>query len=145
MTYQLFWILAGIGISVALLGATFGGLWIARTVRERRAATLSDTGPAVMMAMADDIQVMDVRQLDRIDISQVRDTGLTTRIARYEFDLEFWWTNTDGSKGHHGPQTYVWPNDLSDVPPHIVKRWATDLITQAVRWRLGLEPVPQEP
>lgn len=82
------------------------------------------------------------RSVDRIDISQVTPTGLKTSIDRYTFTLEFWWTDDDGTKRHHGPQTYTWPNDLSDVPGRIVKQWATDLVVQAVRWRLGLEPYP---
>lgn len=83
------------------------------------------------------------RSVDRIDVRNVVDTGLKTNITRYTFELEFWWTDEQGVPRHHGPQTYTWPNDLSDVPARIVKERAVELITQAVRWRLGIEPVPE--
>ncbi len=83
------------------------------------------------------------RSVDQVNITNVQATGQTTPIARYTFSLEVTWTDDAGVKHHHGPQTYTWPNDLADVPQRIVRQWAVELVTQAVRWRLGIDAVPE--
>lgn len=131
------WALIGAAAMLLLGGAAYGGYRAALHIRSRRAV------PAARAALQGaSTEAVYARSVDRIDIGSIVDTGLTTAIKRYRFTLEFWWTDTDGTKRHYGPTEHIWPNDLSDVPLRIVKGWATDLITQAVRWRLGLEPYP---
>ncbi|MFH1185965.1 MAG: hypothetical protein V1755_13140 [Chloroflexota bacterium] len=84
------------------------------------------------------------RSVDQVNITSIQATGLKTQIDRYTFMLEFAWTDNAGVKRHYGPAQAVWPNDLADVPARIVKAWATDLVTQAIRWRLGIDQLPAE-
>ena len=83
------------------------------------------------------------RSIDQINITNITATGQTTAIARYAFSVEVTWTDGVGVQHHYGPTTHIWPNDLSDVPARIVKQWAVDLVTQAVRWRLGIDAAPE--
>lgn len=137
----LLWALIGAAITLALGGAAYGAYWAVLHIRIRKAVPVA----AVQKAALDggQIEAVYARSVDRIDIGSIVDTGLTTAIKRYRFSLEFWWTDTDGTKRHYPATEYTWPNDLSDVPLRIVKGWATDLITQAVRWRLGVDAPPE--
>lgn len=140
MSYILFWILIGAGIAISVGGITAAIVYGPRLVTKVKYNALVAEVTAMREA---GIEQVGTRSVDRIDITNIQATGLTTPIDRYTFWLEFWWTENDGTKRHHGPQQYVWPNDLADVPNHIVKEWATELVTQAVRWRLGIDEVPE--
>lgn len=83
------------------------------------------------------------RSVDRIDFTNIVDTGLTTAIKRYTFSLEFWWKDSRGMAHHYGPTTHTWPNDLSTVPDRRMRQWAIELVIQAIRWRLGVDTSPE--
>lgn len=144
MSYQLYWAIIGAAGMLLLCGGAWAGVYLPAIVRKRKAAKReAREAKASRSALSGAAtEAVYARSIDRIDIGSIVDTGLTTAIKRYRFTLEFWWTDDAGEKRHYGPAEHVWPNDLADVPLRIVKGWATDLITQAVRWRLGLEPYP---
>jgi len=151
VTYQLYWALVGAAILLAVIGAGVGAFvgvraWRRQRARTRVVVTLPDGERRNVSLSALDVAGVDAvttRSVDQILIGNIQDTGLTTPIKRYTFDLEITWTTSDGAVHHHGPATYVWPNDLADVPLSIVKQWGVDLVIQAVRWRLGVDPVPE--
>jgi len=80
-----------------------------------------------------------VRNVDQINITNFVNTGATTPFSRYQFTLELWWTNDDGTKGHHGPLQYTFPNDLSTMPLLTRRYFAEQMITAMVRVTLGIE------
>jgi len=82
------------------------------------------------------------QSVERMDIVNIQDTGLTTSIARYTFDLEIWWTDDDGQPRHYGPAEHVWPNDLAGVPLNVMREWAIELVSAAVRVELGIDTWP---
>ena len=135
------WALIGAAVMLLLGGAAYGGYRAVLRLRSRRAVPVAAARKAAPDGAS--TEAVYARSVDRIDIGSITDTGLTTAIKRYKFTLEFWWTDDSGEKRHYGPAEHVWPNDLADVPLRIVKGWATDLVTQAVRWRLGVDPVPE--
>jgi hypothetical protein len=78
------------------------------------------------------------RSIDEINIGNFTDTGLTSSINRYTFDLEIKWTDDAGVKRTNGPLSHVWPNELAAMPLAVRKRFAIDMITATVRVVLGI-------
>ncbi len=81
---------------------------------------------------------MSARSVDEINISNFVDTGLTTSMSRYTFTLEIKWTDHDGVKHMHGPQTYTFPNDLLSMPLNVRQKHAEEMIQEVVRVILGI-------
>lgn len=139
MSYILFWAIIGALVATGVIGGSAAIAKAPSTIRKvkynRRVAAV-----ATLRAAAEEVPL--TRSVDRLDVRNVQATGLTTPIDRYTFDLEIWWTEADGTARHYGPTMHVWPNDLATVPDNIVKEWATDLVTQAARWELGIDPEP---
>ena len=79
------------------------------------------------------------RSVDEINIANFVDTGLTTPMARYTFDLEIKWTDNLGVQHVSGPQTYTFPNDLAAMPLYVRKAFAEEMITATVRVSLGID------
>ncbi len=77
--------------------------------------------------------------VDRIDITNWRQTGLNVQIPQYEFTLELWWTRPDGTKGHSGPTIYRYPNDLASMPVAVRKAFAEEQIMAVARVNLGID------
>lgn len=78
-----------------------------------------------------------VRSIDEANITNWVDTGASTRIDRYQFDLEVKWTGSDGVKHQHN-DTYTYPNDLADAPLGVKRVWAEEQIMAAVMVQLGI-------
>ena len=77
------------------------------------------------------------KSVNSIIVSNWTDTGATTKMDRYTFDLRVEYTEDDGTpRVHEGNYTY--PNDLSDVPLSVRKKWATEQIEAKVRVQLGV-------
>ena len=83
-------------------------------------------------------QLNPARSVDEINIKNWVDTGLTTPFSRYRFDVQVKWTGLDGVQHVHGPQTYTFPNDLSDMPLAVRRRFAEEMIQAKVRVFLGI-------
>lgn len=80
---------------------------------------------------------MAVQSVDELHIKNFVDTGLTTPLDRYTFDLEIKWTNFDGTTGSHASNR-TFPNALSAMPLDARRRNAERMITEIVRVELGL-------
>ena len=82
------------------------------------------------------------RNIDAINTSNVALTGATVAFPQATFDVEVYWTDNSGIKHHFGPQTVIFPNDLSDVPLDIrnalIKQLAWQLVEIKVKYNLGL-------
>ncbi len=81
---------------------------------------------------------MPARAVDQVLIYNWIDTGLTTPFARYKFTIKVTWMTEDGVKHVHGPQEYIFPNDLSDMPLLVRKKHAEQMIMEKVRVALGI-------
>ena len=79
------------------------------------------------------------RSVDEINITNFQDTGQTTPFSRYTFTLEVKWTDDQGTRRTHGPQTYTFPNDLASMPLVVRRKFAEQMITAAARVALGID------
>ena len=79
------------------------------------------------------------RNVDQINITNWAATGSTVPVPQYSVDVEIYWTNDDGSQGHHGPETYLWPNVLADVPLKVVREFMREMIEARARVELGID------
>lgn len=78
-----------------------------------------------------------VRTVEEINITNWQATGSNVPILQYQFDLEIKWTDTDGNPHIHNG-TYRYPNDISDMPLNVRRRYAEDMIIAQVRVTLGI-------
>lgn len=78
------------------------------------------------------------RSVDEINITNFVDTGLTTPLNRYTFDLEVKWTADDGTKNEHSSNR-VFPNALTSMPLSVRRRYAIEMIVAIVRVEMGLD------
>jgi hypothetical protein len=76
-------------------------------------------------------------QVDGLYITNFVNTGQTTPMARYTFVLRVEWTDDDGVKHTHGPQTYTFPNDLAAMPLAVRRKFAEEMIYATARVALG--------
>ena len=81
---------------------------------------------------------MPARSVDEINITNWTNTGLTTPFSRYTFVLQIKWTDNAGIKHIHGPLVYTFPNDLSDMPLAVRRRFANEMLIAKVRVALGI-------
>ena len=79
------------------------------------------------------------RSVDEINITNWVNTGQTRQMARYTFTLEIKWTDDQGVKRTHGPQTYDFPTDLAAMPLEVRRRFANDMIVATARVALGID------
>lgn len=77
--------------------------------------------------------------VNEINIDQFTNTGLTTPIPRYSFRLHIVWTDEAGEQRTHGPQTYLYPNDIAAMPLSVRRRFAIDMINATARVALGID------
>jgi len=82
---------------------------------------------------------MPARSVDEINITNWVDTGQTRQMARYTFTLQIKWTDEQGVKRTHGPQTYDFPTDLAPMPLAVRRRFANEMIVAAARVALGID------
>ena len=80
---------------------------------------------------------MAVRSIDELNITNFQDTGLTTPLDRYSFDLEIKWTNHDDTTGEHSSNR-IFPNALAPMPLYVRRRFAEQMIEAVARVELGL-------
>ena len=142
MTWWMWLIVALLAIAV-LTGIGLLVRWLLRRKRESGAGAALAVENMGRASADGEIEAVGTRSVDRIDITNWQATGLKTSIDRYTMVLEFWWTENDGTARHHGPQTYTWPNDLAGIPLGVLKGWAEQIIVQAVRYNLGIDPIPE--
>lgn len=82
---------------------------------------------------------MTARNVERINITNWNQTGKNVQIPQYSFTLEIWWTDQDGVKRHHGPQEYLYPNDISSMPIEVRRAFAEQMIVATARVTLGID------
>lgn len=76
--------------------------------------------------------------INEFNITNFVNTGLTTAIPRYTFTLEIKWTDDAGEQRTHGPQSYIYPNDIATMPLAVRRRFAIDMINATARVALGV-------
>lgn len=79
------------------------------------------------------------RSVDRINITNVVDTGLTTSMKRYTFTLEIQYTDNNGVSHTYGPTDHTFPNDLASMPLANQKYFATKMVEAFIRVQLGID------
>ncbi len=77
------------------------------------------------------------RNIEELNITNFQNTGQTTPIARYTFDIEIKWRNEAGVLQTHS-STRTYPNALSDMPLRVQRRFVEEMIEAKVRVALGL-------
>lgn len=75
--------------------------------------------------------------VNELNISGWTNTGLTTPIPRWTFQLSIKWTNNSGVQNIYGPATHTWPNDLSGTPDDYLKKLMTKVIADKARVTIG--------
>jgi hypothetical protein len=79
-----------------------------------------------------------VSNINELNITNFVNTGLTSPIPRYTFTLEIKWTDDDGEARTHGPQSYIYPNDIAAMPLAVRRRFAIDMINATARVAIGV-------
>lgn len=77
------------------------------------------------------------RSVDEINITNFVDTGLTTPLDRYIFDVEIKWTSDDGVQHEHSTSR-TFPNALLAMPLAIRKEFAIQMLIAVARVELGV-------
>ncbi len=98
---------------------------------ERPQGTASDIG-------AFEYQKLSVQSIDEMNITNWQETGTNVKIPQYSFDLEIKWTDQFGVKREHSG-TYLYPNDISEMPMGVRKRFAEEMIVATARVKLGID------
>jgi hypothetical protein len=78
------------------------------------------------------------RSIDELNITNFVNTGLTTPLDRYTFDIELKWTDDSGVQHEHSANR-TFPNALSAMPLAVRKEFAIQMLTAVVRVELGLD------
>lgn len=81
---------------------------------------------------------MPARSVDEINITNFVNTGLTTAIPRYTFNLEIKYTDLQGVKRTYSA-THTYPNDLTPMPLRVRRRFAEDQIKAVARVAAGID------
>jgi len=71
-------------------------------------------------------------------ITNWTDVGATTKVPRWEVDIEIEWKQMDGTPRKHSG-TYTFPNILSDVPLSRMRQYMEKIILREVRIQLGID------
>lgn len=82
---------------------------------------------------------MAARSVDSVIIENFVNTGQTTPLPRYTFQLTVRWTDDAGVARVHGPQTYTYPNDLAAMPLTVRRAFAEKMVNATVRVALGID------
>jgi hypothetical protein len=82
---------------------------------------------------------MPVRSVDEINITNFVDTGLTSPLSRYTFNVEIKYTDTNGVKRTYGPSSHTFPNDLTPMPGAVRRAFAEQMIKATIRVSLGID------
>ena len=80
---------------------------------------------------------MPAKSVDEINFSNWSWTGSQVQVDQAQFDIQVKWTDMDGVQHEHN-STRLWPNVLADVPVPVLREWATQQVTAAVRVALGI-------
>lgn len=78
------------------------------------------------------------KSVHEINITNWTDTGFTTPLDRYTFDLEIKWTDNTGTDHTHNSNR-TFPNALSAVPLSVMRVFAEKMIIATVRVELGID------
>lgn len=78
------------------------------------------------------------RQVTELNITNFQETGATTAIARYTFNLEIKYIDNQGVARVHGPQQYTYPNALAPMPLNVRRAFAEKMIEAVARVALGI-------
>jgi len=78
------------------------------------------------------------QSVDEMNITNWQETGANVQIPQYSFDLEIKWTDQFGVKREHSG-TYLYPNDISEMPNKVRRRFAEEMIVAAARVELGID------
>ena len=76
--------------------------------------------------------------VEEINITNWQETGTNVNIPQYSFDLEIKWTDQFGAKREHSG-TYLYPNDISEMPNKARRRFAEEMIVATARVELGID------
>ncbi len=79
-----------------------------------------------------------VRSVEEVNITNWQTTGSNVSIPQYQFDIEIKWTDND-EQPHIHIDTYRYPNDLSDMPLNVRRRYAEEMVIATARVRLGID------
>lgn len=82
-----------------------------------------------------------VRSVEAITITNWQQTGSNVPFPQYQFDLEISWTDNQGNPQTH-TGTYRFPNDISDMPLSVRRRYAEEMVIAAARVQLGIDEWP---
>lgn len=77
--------------------------------------------------------------VNELNITQFTNTGLTTAIPRWTFQLHIKYTDDSGVLRTYGPATHTWPNDLTGIPTNVQNKFMQQIITAKVRVTLGID------
>lgn len=78
------------------------------------------------------------RSIDEVNITNFVNTGQTTAMPRFTFDLQIRYTSDNGTKQTHN-QSYIFPNDLSSMPLNVRRAFAEQMIHAVARVALGID------
>lgn len=77
------------------------------------------------------------RSVDEVNITNFVNTGLTTPLDRYTFDIEIKWTVAGVPNTHASTRTF--PNALSAMPLAVKKAFALQMLMATARVELGID------
>ena len=77
------------------------------------------------------------QRIDEINISNFVNTGLTSPMARYTFNLQIKYVDNQGADQVYNA-SHTFPNDLTAMPLNVRRHFAEEMIKATVRVALGL-------
>lgn len=81
---------------------------------------------------------MPARNVDQILIQHWQKTGPTPPVPQWSVDITVRWTDLAGGKHEH-MGTYLFPNEMADMPMAVVRQFMEQIIIAKVRVTLGID------